>query len=52
MKKEGRRVRPTPTARGARPPDFENPVLAPRRNCNSYGATAFRGSASEPQQPL
>ena len=26
---------------GARPPDFENPVLAPRRNFTSYGATAL-----------
>ena len=52
-KQEGRQAQQRPPSRcGARPPDFENPVLAPRRNCNSYGATAFRGSASEPQQPL
>ncbi len=49
---EGRRVRGHPPPCGARPPDFVNPVSAPRRKCNSYGATAFTGSASEPPQPL
>ena len=52
-KQEGRQAQQRPPSRcGARPPMFETSVFAPRLGCTSYRGNCFRGSASEPQQPL